>query len=90
MHISFQTLDGNVESKIHVKILLKIISPSKNKNPYQETFLKNSIMDFLDKTNSEWARNILENFDDYIEKFLIVKPKAIKIEEIFNKDSVAA
>ena len=33
---------------------------------------------------------ILDNFDSYIEKFLIVKPKAIKIEDILNKDSVAA
>ena len=31
MHLSFQTFDGNVESKMNMKILLKIISPAKNK-----------------------------------------------------------
>ena len=81
--------DGTCKDRYNPE-LVETLKINRNKNPYQETFLKNSIMDFLDKTNSEWARNILENFDDYIEKFLIVKPKASKIEEIFNKDSVAA
>ena len=70
--------------------LIEILKINKNKYLYQETFLKNSIIDFCHKTNSLWGKHILNNFETYIEKFLIVKPKAIKIEELFNKDSVAA
>ena len=70
--------------------LIETLKINKIKYPYQETFLKNSIEDFVQKTNSLWGKHILNNFDTYIEKFLIVKPKAIKIEELFNKDSVAA
>ncbi len=70
--------------------LIETLKINKIKYPYQETFLKNSITDFVQKTNSLWGKHILNNFDTYIEKFLIVKPKAIKIEELFNKDSVAA
>ena len=54
------------------------------------TFLRNSIEDYVKHTNSAWGKSILDNFDNYIEKFLIVKPKAIKIEDIFNEDSAAA
>ena len=70
--------------------LVEIIKIDKRKYPNQETYLKNSIMDYVDKTNSVWGKTILDNFDNYIDKFLIVKPKAINIEELFNKSSVAA
>ena len=67
--------DGTFKDRYNPE-LVETLKINRNKNPYQETFLKNSIMDFLDKTNSEWARNILENFDDYIEKFLLGKLKS--------------
>ena len=70
--------------------LIEILKINKNKYPYQETFLKNSIIDYVDKTNSEWGKTIIENFDNYLNKFLIVKPKAINIEKLFNKNSAAA
>ena len=63
---------------------------NKEKNLRQVTFLRNSIEDYVNLTNSEWGKFILDNFDSYIDKFLIVKPKAIKIEDLFNEDSVAA
>ena len=70
--------------------LVETIKIDKIKYPNQEAYLKNSIMDYVDKTNSVWGKTILDNFDNYIDKFLIVKPKAINIEELFNKSSVAA
>ena len=70
--------------------LVETLKISREKNPYQATFLRNSIEDYVKHTNSVWGKSILDNFDNYIEKFLIVKPKAIKIEDILNKDSVAA
>ena len=69
---------------------IQIIKIDKRKYPNQEAYLRESILDYVDKTNSVWGKTILENFDSYIDKFLIVKPKAINIEELFNKSSVAA
>ena len=55
-----------------------------------KSFLKDSINDYVNKTQSEWGQFILDNFDTYIDKFLIVKPKALEITDLLNKDSVAA
>ena len=70
--------------------LVETLKISRKRYPYQATFLRNSIEDYVKHTNSVWGKSILDNFDNYIEKFLIVKPKAIKIEDIFNEDSAAA
>jgi len=70
--------------------LVETLKINKEKNIHQATFLRNSIDDYVNLTNSEWGKFILDNFDSYIDKFLIVKPKAIKIEDLFNEDSEAA
>ncbi len=81
--------DGTFKNKYNPE-LVEVIKIDKKKYPFQETFLKESIADYVEKTNSNWGGILLKDFDNYLEKFLIVKPKAISIEEIFNKDSVAA
>jgi len=81
--------DGSFKDKYNPE-LVEIIKIDKRKYPNQEAYLRESILDYIDKTNSVWGKTILENFDSYIDKFLIVKPKAINIEELFNKSSVAA
>ena len=70
--------------------LVETIKINKKDNPEHEKFLKDSIIDYVNKTNSEWGQLILDNFNTYINKFIIVKPKALKIKDLFNKDSVAA
>jgi len=70
--------------------LVEIVKMNKNKLPEHAVFLKNSITEYVKNTNSDWGKTILDNFDDYINKFLIVKPKAIKLEELLNKDSEVA
>ena len=81
--------DGSFKNKYN-KELVDTIKIDRTKNSYQENFLRSSISDYVEKTDSEWGKHILENYETFIEKFLIVKPKAINIEEILNKDSVAA
>ena len=81
--------DGSFKNKYN-KELVDTIKIDRTKNSYQENFLRSSISDYVEKTDSEWGKHILENYEAFIEKFLIVKPKAINIEEILNKDSVAA
>ena len=81
--------DGTFKDKYNSE-LVETIKINKKKYPEQKIFLEKSIIDYVEKTNSEWGRIILDNFDNYIDKFLIVKPKAINIEELFNKIIVAA
>ena len=81
--------DGSFKNKYN-KELVDTIKIDRTKNSYQENFLRSSISDYVEKTDSEWGKHILENYEAFIEKLLIVKPKAINIEEILNKDSVAA
>lgn len=38
--------------------------------------LRSVIEEFVQETESEWGKNLLNNFDDYIGKFWLVKPKA--------------
>ena len=38
--------------------------------------LRTVIEEFVQETESEWGQNLLDNFDDYIGKFWLVKPKA--------------
>ena len=81
--------DGTFKNRYNPE-LVETVKIDKNRYPFQEDFLKESIKDYVEKTKSDWGKTILEDFDNYLDKFLIVKPKAISIEEIFNKDSVAA
>ena len=70
--------------------LVEILKINDKENSYCESFLKDSIIDYVNKTHSEWGQSILDNFDTYINKFLIVKPKALEIKDLLNKGSVAA
>ncbi len=38
--------------------------------------LRTTIEEFVQETESEWGQHLLDNFDDYIGKFWLVKPKA--------------
>ena len=58
--------------------------------PELQSFLITAIEDYCKKTQSNWGKEILNNFENCANKFLMVKPKTIKIEELLKKDSVAA
>ncbi len=42
------------------------------------------ITEFYNETQSAWGQQLLENFDDYINKFWLVKPKAAGLGELLN------
>jgi glutamate synthase (NADPH/NADH) large chain len=62
----------------------------------QETFgpyrnhLKTLISEFVAETQSAWGAQILEDFDDYLCKFWLVKPKAASLEQLMTNLSKAA
>ena len=46
--------------------------------------LRSVIRGFIDATGSAWATHIVENFDDYIGRFWLVKPKAASLGALLN------
>jgi len=46
--------------------------------------LRAVITEYADETQSAWGRQLLDNFDDYITKFWLVKPKAASIGEMLE------
>ncbi len=44
--------------------------------------LRGVIREHISETGSEWAEHILENFDDYIGRFWLVKPKAANLRSL--------
>ncbi|MGD8709233.1 MAG: glutamate synthase large subunit [Ectothiorhodospiraceae bacterium] len=47
-------------------------------------YLRDMIAEFVAETGSEWGREIVENFRDYVGRFWLVKPKAADIHEVLN------
>ncbi|BBB28320.1 glutamate synthase large subunit [Neptunomonas japonica] len=46
--------------------------------------LRSVIIEFARETGSAWGQEIVENFDDYIGRFWLVKPKAAGITDLLN------
>ena len=57
--------------------------------PYRN-HLKALIEEFVTETNSGWGTEILREFDDYVSKFWLVKPKAASLENLMINISRAA
>jgi glutamate synthase (NADPH/NADH) large chain len=53
-------------------------------------YLLGLIRDYVDATASEWGREIIENFRDYVGKFWLVKPKAADIGSLLVTIRAAA
>ncbi|MCX2800234.1 glutamate synthase large subunit [Microbulbifer thermotolerans] len=61
----------------HELIELRRIS-SETLEPYQ-SHLREVIEEYAAETGSEWGAELLDNFDDYLSKFWLVKPKAASL-----------
>lgn len=46
--------------------------------------LRNTIREYVTATGSEWGTDLLENFDDYVRKFWLVKPKAANLSGLLD------
>ena len=46
--------------------------------------LRSVIIEFSNETGSAWGQEIIDNFDDYIGRFWMVKPKAAGITDLLN------
>jgi glutamate synthase (NADPH/NADH) large chain len=52
--------------------------------PYRN-HLRASIREFVAETQSEWGAQLLENFEDYLGKFWLVKPKAADLDRLLSR-----
>ena len=47
-------------------------------------FLRDMIIDYVGETGSLWGQTILNDFEDYIGKFWLIKPKAIDLSDLLD------
>ncbi|MDA8591234.1 glutamate synthase large subunit [Luminiphilus sp.] len=48
-------------------------------------FLRDNIEEFVAETGSAWGQTILDNFEDYVGKFWLVKPKASDFDQLLAR-----
>ncbi len=46
--------------------------------------LRTTIKAYIEATQSEWGVHLLENFEDYVRKFWLVKPKAANLDSLLD------
>ena len=49
------------------------------------THLREIIMEHVEETGSAWGREIFDNFEDYVGKFWLVKPKAADLQQLLSR-----
>jgi len=47
-------------------------------------YLRNMIQEFVDETGSAWGQEVLDNFDDWMDRFWLVKPMASEIDSLID------
>jgi glutamate synthase (NADPH) large chain len=52
--------------------------------PYRN-HLRGRIREFVGETESQWGAHLLENFEDYVGKFWLVKPKAADLDRLLSR-----
>ena len=52
--------------------------------PYRH-HLRSDIREFTTETGSKWGAHLLENFEDYVGKFWLVKPKAADLDRLLSR-----
>ncbi len=51
--------------------------------------LRDMIVEFTEETGSAWGAELMENFDDFIHKFWLVKPKAASLKDLLERTIAA-
>ncbi len=52
--------------------------------PYRN-HLRSNMREYVEETGSEWGAYLLENFEDYVGKFWLVKPKAAEFDRLLSR-----
>ncbi len=65
--------------------LVEIHRISNNTMEEYKNHLRGVITKYVEETKSKWGQHILDNFDDYIAMFWLVKPKAAGLGELLDQ-----
>ena len=74
-------LDRTFADKYNAELVETCRITTEAYGPYRQ-HLKSLIAEFVEATQSDWASEILEDFDDYLNKFWLVKPKAASLKKL--------
>lgn len=51
---------------------------------YNRSHLQEVLTEYVTETASEWGSELLENLDDYLRRFWLVKPKAASLASLLS------
>ncbi len=74
-------LDRTFADKYNAELVETCRITTEAYGPYRN-HLKSLIAEFIASTGSDWGQEILDNFDDYANKFWLVKPKAASLQKL--------
>lgn len=69
--------------------LVELQRISSEANEGYASHLREMIVEFTEETGSAWGAELVENFDDFIHKFWLVKPKAASLKDLLERTIAA-
>ncbi|CAA0085244.1 Glutamate synthase [NADPH] large chain [BD1-7 clade bacterium] len=82
-------LDRTFSDKFNAELVEITRITTEATGPYRN-HLQAMIAEFVEATQSEWGAKLLEEFDDFVNKFWLVKPKAASLEILMANLNKAA
>ncbi len=77
----------DLERSFYDRINMELVEPQRITSEAVENhrhFLRSVIAEFVAETDSVWGREILDNFDDFVARFWLVKPKAASLGSLLE------
>ena len=76
-------MDRSFSDKVNMELVELQRVTRENVEAYRH-HLRALIREFVDNTSSHWGSEILDNFEDYVRKFWLVKPKAASLASLLE------
>ena len=75
--------ERHMHDRLNTEMVEAIRIDTENTEAYR-VYLKALITEYVEKTNSPWGQEVLNNFSAYIGKFWLVKSLAIDVDKLFD------
>ncbi|GIZ12797.1 glutamate synthase large subunit [Pseudomonas sp. NCCP-436] len=77
----------DLENAFYDRVNHELVDIQRINNEAMEAYrshLESVLAEYVEETASEWGQNLLENLDDYLRKFWLVKPKAASLKSLLT------
>ncbi|WP_439886524.1 glutamate synthase large subunit [Pseudomonas sp. MBLB4123] len=77
----------DLDNSFYDKVNHELVEIQRINNEAMEAYrshLQRVLAEYVEETASEWGRTLLENLDDYLRKFWLVKPKAASLKTLLS------